>query len=108
MKVLLDENLPRSLRHHLKPHDCVTVDFLGWTGTKNGKLLSLAEQNGFSCLVTLDDDLPPEQNIKNRHISVIILRPDSQGKSDLFNLAPKILSELESISPGQIIRVGSK
>ena len=47
MKVLLDENLDHRLRRHLSMHDVYTVDYMGWSGLKNGELLRGAEDDGF-------------------------------------------------------------
>jgi len=47
MKLLLDECLPRKLKHHLPGHVCHTVPEAGWAGKKNGELLRLAEKSGF-------------------------------------------------------------
>ena len=44
MRVLLDECVPRALRHELPGHDVKTVAEAGWAGVKNGKLLRLAAQ----------------------------------------------------------------
>ena len=58
MKILLDEQLPHRLRKHLPPHDVFTVDYMGWSGLKNGELLSIAEAEGFEVFVTGDKNLP--------------------------------------------------
>jgi hypothetical protein len=54
VKVLLDENLPLDLRHLLSVHEVVTVDYLGWKGLRNGRLLQRAAAEGFEVLVTRD------------------------------------------------------
>ncbi|MCB9129221.1 MAG: DUF5615 family PIN-like protein [Ardenticatenales bacterium] len=44
MRILLDENVDRWLKSTFDPiHDVVTVREYGWSGKKNGELLSLAE-----------------------------------------------------------------
>src|ERR1035437_5671241 len=63
MKVLIDENLPRKLAGHLKGHECRTVAECAWAGKKNGELLSLAEPQ-FDVLLTLDKNLPYQQDLK--------------------------------------------
>lgn len=57
MKVLFDENVPRRLRRELAEFDVRTVSDLGWTGKKNGDLLSLACPE-FEVLLTMDTNLP--------------------------------------------------
>ena len=43
LKVLLDENLPDTLRHHLTHHETMTAAYAGFAGHKNGALLDAAE-----------------------------------------------------------------
>ena len=52
LKVLLDENLPHTLRHHLAHHDTMTAAYAGFAGHKNGAFLDAAEAGGFDVLVT--------------------------------------------------------
>ena len=52
-KVLLDENLPQLLRHHLTNFDVVTVQYQGWAGIQNGELISLIDGK-FDVLLTAD------------------------------------------------------
>ena len=73
MKVLIDENLPRKLAHHLKGHECRTVAECGWAGKKNGELLSLAEPE-FDGLLTLDKNIAYQQDLKSGRIAVLIIR----------------------------------
>lgn len=47
MKLLLDENLPHELRHHLPGHNVFTTAYMAWGGLKNGALLALAARQGF-------------------------------------------------------------
>lgn len=104
MRVLLDENLPRKFATRLLGHDCRTVFECGWQGKKNGELLALAEPQ-FDVLLTLDKNLPYQQNFETGQIAVLILRARSNRMEDLLPLLPECLSALEHIRPGQVIRV---
>ena len=73
MKVLLDENLSRRLRRLLVNHEATTVAYQGWRGVVNGSLLNLAEQHGFEVFLTADQSVPPQQNMRNRTLGVIVL-----------------------------------
>ncbi len=53
MRVLVDECLPRALKRFLDEHECRTVGEMGWSGKKNGILLSLAGAE-FDVLITID------------------------------------------------------
>jgi hypothetical protein len=55
-KVILDENLPVSLRHHLTDFDVVTVQYQGWAGIQNGELIALVDGR-FDVLLTADQNL---------------------------------------------------
>jgi predicted nuclease of predicted toxin-antitoxin system len=56
MKLLIDECLPRTLKRLLGDHECRTVQEMGWSGKKNGVLLSLVELE-FDVLVTVDQGI---------------------------------------------------
>ena len=76
MKVPIDENLPRKLAAHLKGRECRTVAECGWAGKKNGELLSLAEPE-FDVLLTLDKNLPYQQDLNSGRIAILIVRAPS-------------------------------
>ena len=108
MKVLLDENLPHDLRRHLAGHDVFTVQYLGWSGTKNGELLKRAGDAGFAVLVTMDNGVAYQQNITNFPLSVVILSAASSDFDDLRPLIPALVQCLESLRPKTIERVISR
>ncbi len=106
MRILLDENLPRKLAEHLMGHACRTVVECGWSGKKNGELLGLADPQ-FDVLLTLDKNLPYQQNLDTKRIAVLIVRARSNRIQDLLPGIPECLAALESIKPQQVVRVGS-
>ncbi len=106
MKVLVDENLPRKLADHLKGHECRTVAECGWAGKKNGELLSLAEPE-FDVLLTLDKNIPCQQDLKSGRIAILIVRAPSNRIQDLLPVIPDCLAALQSIEPGQVVRIGN-
>ena len=71
-KVILDENLPVSLRHHLTDCDVVKVQYQGWAGIQNGDLIALVD-GLFDVLLTADQNLRYQQNLENRRIAIIEL-----------------------------------
>ena len=56
MRILLDESLPRRLRHLFIGHDVSTVVDAGWSGVTNGGLFPLAAPQ-FDIFVTADQNL---------------------------------------------------
>jgi hypothetical protein len=105
MRVLLDENLPRKLTEYLVDHQCRTVAGCGWSGKKNGELLSLADRL-FDVLITLDKNLPYQQKLDTKRIAVLIVRVRSNRIQDLLPVIPECLAALASIQPRRVVRVG--
>jgi hypothetical protein len=105
MRILLDENLPRKLAVHLIGHECRTVVECGWSGKKNGELLTEADLP-FDLLLTLDKNLPYQQDLTTKRIAVLIVRARSNRIQDLLPILPGCLAALASIQPRQVVRVG--
>jgi hypothetical protein len=103
-KVILDENLPVSLRHHLTDFDVVTVQYQGWAGIQNGDLIALVDGR-FDVLLTADQNLRYQQNLKNRKI-VIIELPFIRRKS-IPLWVNRIKSAIVSAQPGDYVEIPS-
>ena len=56
VRVLLDECVPKKLRRDLVGHDVRTVTEMGWSGTRNGRLLRQAETQ-FDVFLTVDQGM---------------------------------------------------
>ena len=102
MRVLLDESLPRRLKQELSEHQVTTVPEAGWAGTKNGDLLRLAEPD-FEVFVTMDRQLPFQQNLAGLDLCVIILAARSNDIADLRALTPALRSAVSGAEPGQLV-----
>ena len=63
MRILLDECAPRPLKRELADYEIRTVVAMGWSGKKNGELLRLMSQEGFTILLTTDQNLRYQQNL---------------------------------------------
>lgn len=105
MKILLDECLPVDLRHSFTGHQAHTVEWAGFKGKKNGDLISAAESAGYSVLLTVDQGLPQQTNAPTRKIAIFLLVTPSNQMEDLLPLVPDVLAALESIQPGQVVRL---
>jgi hypothetical protein len=73
VKVLQDENLDHALRKLLGPHEVVTAAYMGSSGLKNGELLRAAEDRGLDVLLTGDQTLSFEQNLRKRRLAIVAL-----------------------------------
>ncbi len=105
MKVLLDECLPRQLRHDLPDHDVTTVAAMGWAGTKNGALLRLAASD-FDIFITIDRNIAYQQRLQIPNMAVILLVAPNNRLATLRLLVAAICATLQTIRDGDVVRVG--
>ena len=108
MRILLDECIDENLRHRFVGHECHTCRYAGLKGLANGVLLAAAEQAGYDVLITVDKNMPHQQNLSRRRISVIVLDGRSTSFDDLVILMPEVLATLDGLQAGQVLRVGSR
>ena len=73
MRLLIDECIDERLRFLFPGHDCQTARFANLAGLKNGDLLDAAEAANFDVLITVDQNIPDQQNLTGRRISLVIL-----------------------------------
>ena len=102
MRILIDESLPRYTKRMLSSHIASTVQDMGWTGAKNGKLLSLAEGQ-FDVFLTADKNLRYQQNLAEKRLAVIVF--PSNRLSVVKTLQGRLDSTLSSVRPGQVIEL---
>lgn len=105
MRILLDECVDERLRHSFNEHDCKTARYSGFAGLKNGALLLAAEDAGFDVVVTTDQNIPDQQTLTHRRISLLILCGRTNRLSDLRPLVPAALDVLVSMKPGEVARI---
>ncbi len=102
MKILLDECVPKKLKGHLANHEVWTVPQAGWAGKKNGVLLALAAER-FPVLITVDKDLPYQQNIQGWRIMVVVLAAENNDIESLLPLIPHLLETLNEPRFGEFV-----
>src|SRR5271168_1223125 len=106
MRILLDECVHERFRNSFSNHDCQTTTFAGLAGLKNGELLTAAETANFDIFLTLDQSIEYQQNLANRRIAIIVVCAKSNTMRDLLPHVPACLAQIESISPGQLVKIG--
>lgn len=106
MRILLDECAPRPLKRELADYEIRTVVEMGWSGKKNGELLRLMSQEGFTILLTTDQNLRYQQNLQQDGVAVVVLVAPSNKLSDLLPLIPEARGVLNTIALGEVIEVG--
>lgn len=105
MRILLDEQLPRQLAAYLVGHEVRTVQQQSWAGLKNGALLREAEAAGFAVFLTGDQNLEFQQNLSKHRLGVVVLRAVSNALEDVLPLVPAALAAIETVQPGQVVRI---
>jgi hypothetical protein len=80
---------------------------MGRAGKKNGELLRLMSQEGFTILLTTDQNLRYQQNLQQAGVAIVVLVAPSNKLSDLLPLIPGARNVLNAIVPGEVIEVGS-
>jgi hypothetical protein len=106
MRLLLDTCIPERLRHHLIIHEVQTARFAGLDGLPDAALLD-AMQGTFDALVTCDQGIPWQQNMKGRSIAVAVLIAPSNRLPDLAPLVPALLAALDVIRPGEVREISA-
>ena len=107
MRVLLDECLPRKLGRLLVGHEVSTVQQAGWSGAVNGQLLRKMPGH-FDAFITVDQNIPAQQNATALTFGVIVLRAPTNQLPDLAPLVPRMLAALHTLRPGQVVIISAE
>ena len=103
MRVLFDQGTPVPLRKHLTAHQVTTTFELDWNNLKNGELLQMAEENGFSVLVTTDQNLRYQQNLMGRKIAIVVLTTTSWPRIE--RVVASVAKAVDSAAPSSYVEV---
>lgn len=106
MRLLLDECVPRPLLRDLTGHDAHHVVDLGWSSKRNGELLKLMVAERFEVLLTVDRNLPFQQNLRASGIAIVIAVARTNRVKELRPLMPQLLDALGIVKAGEVITVG--
>jgi predicted nuclease of predicted toxin-antitoxin system len=107
MRLLLDECVPARLRRALPSHQVSTVVQEGWSGIKNGKLLALAATS-FDAFITVDNNLPYQQNTATLPVAILVLDAVSNELSYLLPLVPALEAALANLKAGSYVLLRSE
>jgi hypothetical protein len=106
MRLLLDECVPRRLKRDLPGHDVHTVVEMGWSAKRNGVLLRLMLSEKFEGLLTVDQNIEFQQNVRASGIAVVVVIVQKNRLKELRPLVPAIIDALGRVQPGEVVRVG--
>jgi hypothetical protein len=104
MRILLDECIDRRLAKDLVGHKVRTVPQMGWAGSLDGALLPLVAVE-FDVFLTVDRNLPFQQNLGVLDLAIVILQARSSRLVDLQPLVPAILEILPIAAKGAAVTI---
>jgi hypothetical protein len=79
---------------------------MGWTRLSNGALLTQAAAD-FDALLTADQNIEFQQNLKALPIAVVVLVAATNRLESLEPLIADVLRVLETLQPKVLVRVGA-
>lgn len=106
MKVLLDECVPIRLAQLLEGHEVTHVTLVGWSGIKNGELVSRASVI-YDVLISVDYGLPSQIVSEPLAVPVIVLHGASNKLKHIKRLVPELLAILGGSLENKVYHLGS-
>ena len=76
-------------------------------GARVGYILRNHRTRRFDVFLTVDQGIEYQQNLEGRKIAILIFRTKSNRLKDLLPLVSACIQHVESMQPGQIVRIDS-
>lgn len=105
MRVLIDESLPVELADELPGIDVTTVHAQKWLRLRNGVLLRAAVRAGFTVILTGDQNLQYQQNLRKIGIGAVVVSGIRNRIEELRPLIPRIVHALNTVKIGEALEV---
>lgn len=102
MKILFDQGTPAPLRQALPSHTISTAYEMGWATLENGDLLNAAEAS-FHALITTDQNLRSQQDLRARRLAILVLPTTSWPTIQLH--LPKIVAAVNELRTGDFVEL---
>jgi len=103
MRILFDQGTPLEIAVFLTKHTIRTTRQEGWETLANGDLLRAAEDAGFEVLLSTDNGLGYQQNLKGRKIALVVL---SRNRWRMVQrMIRKIVAAVDRAEPGSYVVV---
>jgi len=103
MKILFDQGTPAPLRRSLAEHEVDTVFEKGWNQLKNGELLAVAILNGYEILVSTDQSLRHQHDLRRIRLGVVVLMTTSWPR--ISRNTPAVVRAVEEVQMGRLVEV---
>jgi hypothetical protein len=98
MRILFDQGTPVAIRRFLAGHSIRTTWQEGWATLTNGSLLRVAEDAGFELLLTTDNSLAYQQDLKGRKIAIVVLSRNRWRS--VQRMIPQVVAAVHAATPG--------
>lgn len=99
LRVLFDKNMPVAVSRFLVGHKVCTILDMCWPSQiENGQLLLAAEAAGFDVMLTADQNIRYQQNLKGRELALVVLGSNIWPIVRLY--AEEISLQVNSATPG--------
>jgi hypothetical protein len=79
---------------------------MGWSSKRNGELLQPMLAAKFAALLTVDQNIEFQQNVRASGVGVVVLVANTNRIKELGPLVPQILAVLDRLVPGELVRIG--
>jgi predicted nuclease of predicted toxin-antitoxin system len=103
MKILFDQGTPAPLRRSFADHEVDTVFEKGWDQLKNGDLLAVAILNGYEILVSTDQSLRHQHDLRQIRLGIVILMTTSWPR--ISRKTPAVAQAVHDVKMGGLIEV---
>lgn len=103
MRILFDQGTPVPLRRALSDHVVTTAYERGWSDLANGDLLAMAESE-FELLITTDQSLRYQQQLKGRKLAILVLLTTSWP--EIQKRTSDVAAAVASMHPGGYLELG--
>lgn len=104
MLILFDHGTPRGLARAFPDHAIITAQARGWDRLNNGDLLNAAEDALVDLLLTTDQRIRYQQNLKGRKIAIVVLAGTTKWSRVQLHLE-RIAAVVNAAVPGSYTEV---
>lgn len=104
MRILLDECVHAAVRAAFHGHAVKTVAEIGWRSSKDGTLLTYAQER-FDVFVTIDRKLERQHDLKKMRLGFVLARVPNNQIGSYEPIFAELLKAAERVKPGEVIHV---
>lgn len=97
--------MTKKRRKVLQEDEVYTVTEMGWSGIKNGRLLSVAVKEGFDLLLTIDKNMEYQQNIVAHPITIVVFDVVRNKVEAYLPLVDPFYKQLSTIEKGKVYKI---